>query len=151
MSKQMWYAVEFSNAIGKTPQSLKILGQDLVLYRTSDGRIHAMNNTCIHRGASLAQGKIAQDCIVCPYHGWHYQPDGTCTKIPSQSTTIAIPQIQPNPAIFFLGWISRHFGCFGNSNGGGLGGDFTTGAIGLIVPTMIGTDDTVLGDLALGK
>ena len=51
MSKNLWYAVEFSSAIppgvgdanATNPRSLTILGRELVLYRTSDGQIHAMN------------------------------------------------------------------------------------------------------------
>jgi phenylpropionate dioxygenase-like ring-hydroxylating dioxygenase large terminal subunit len=92
MSKNMWYAVEFSNAISTSPKLLKLLARELVLYRTADGQIQAMANACTHRGAALALGSIDRDCIVCPYHGWHYQPDGTCIKIPSQSPTIAIPK-----------------------------------------------------------
>ena len=113
MTKNMWYAVEFSSAISTSPKYLKILGKELVLYRTSDSQIHAMNNTCIHRGAALAQGKIAQDCIVCPYHGWHYQTDGTCVKIPSQSATIAIPKaarMTTYPVQDKYGWIWLYLG-----------------------------------------
>jgi phenylpropionate dioxygenase-like ring-hydroxylating dioxygenase large terminal subunit len=113
MSKNMWYAVEFSNAISTSPKSLKILGNELVLYRTSDGRIQAMNNACIHRGAALAQGKVVKDCLVCPYHGWHYQPDGSCVKIPSQSPTITIPKaakITSYPVQEKYGWIWLYLG-----------------------------------------
>jgi phenylpropionate dioxygenase-like ring-hydroxylating dioxygenase large terminal subunit len=113
MSKNMWYAVEFSNAISTSPKSLSILGKELVLYRTSDGRIQAMNNACIHRGAALAQGKVVQDCIVCPYHGWHYQPDGSCVKIPSQSPTAIIPKaakITSYPVQEKYGWIWLYLG-----------------------------------------
>ena len=121
MSKNLWYAVEFSSAIppgvgdanATNPRSLTILGQELVLYRTSDGQIHAMNNTCVHRGAALAQGKIAKDCIVCPYHGWHYQPDGTCSKIPAQAPTALIPKaakMTVYPAQEKYGWIWLYLG-----------------------------------------
>ncbi len=113
MSKNLWYAVEFSNAISTSPQPLTIFGQELVLYRTSDGQIQAMNNACIHRGASLANGSIDRDCIVCPYHGWHYQPDGNCVKIPSQSPTVAIPKaakMTTYPVQEKYGWIWLHLG-----------------------------------------
>jgi phenylpropionate dioxygenase-like ring-hydroxylating dioxygenase large terminal subunit len=43
-----------------------------------------LSDTCIHRGGSLSRGKIANDCIVCPYHGWQYDGSGACTNIPSQ-------------------------------------------------------------------
>jgi phenylpropionate dioxygenase-like ring-hydroxylating dioxygenase large terminal subunit len=92
MLNNFWYAVEFSNAIDKKPQLLQILDRQLVLYRTEDGQIQAMDNTCIHRGAALVNGWVDKDCIVCPYHGWQYQPDGTCSKIPSHLPGITIPK-----------------------------------------------------------
>jgi phenylpropionate dioxygenase-like ring-hydroxylating dioxygenase large terminal subunit len=91
MLKNLWYAVEFSNAISTSPKLLRFLELELVLYRTTEGQVQAMNNACVHRGAALANGWISQNCIVCPYHGWQYQPDGTCVKIPSQSPTLSIP------------------------------------------------------------
>jgi phenylpropionate dioxygenase-like ring-hydroxylating dioxygenase large terminal subunit len=86
MFNNSWYAVEFSNLISTSPKSLKILDRELVVYRTSDGKIQAMNNACVHRGAALANGSILGNCIVCPYHGWQFEPDGACVKIPSMTT-----------------------------------------------------------------
>jgi phenylpropionate dioxygenase-like ring-hydroxylating dioxygenase large terminal subunit len=92
MLKNSWYAVEFSSTISTIPKLLKILNRELVLYRTADGRIQAMDNACIHRGAALANGSIEGECIVCPYHGWHYRSDGTCFKIPSHLAGATIPK-----------------------------------------------------------
>ncbi|WP_309742342.1 MULTISPECIES: aromatic ring-hydroxylating dioxygenase subunit alpha [unclassified Chamaesiphon] len=108
MFKNCWYAVEFSNLISTSPKLLKILDRELVLYRTTTGQIQAMNNTCVHRGAALSQGTVSGDCIVCPYHGWHYQPDGICVKIPANSPTATIPkqaQMTAYPVREKYGWI----------------------------------------------
>ncbi|MCD9198620.1 aromatic ring-hydroxylating dioxygenase subunit alpha [Aeromicrobium wangtongii] len=86
MFKNFWYAVEFSTdlEVGK-PKKVKILGQQLVLYRkNSDHSVVAMSDLCVHRGAALSGGTIKDDCIVCPYHGWEYDPDGVVQKIPAQ-------------------------------------------------------------------
>ena len=91
MLNNFWYAVEFSNKITDRPQLVKILDRELVLYRTTDGKIQAIENNCVHRGAALANGWVEGDCIVCPYHGWHYQPDGICVKIPSLLPNVRIP------------------------------------------------------------
>jgi phenylpropionate dioxygenase-like ring-hydroxylating dioxygenase large terminal subunit len=108
MLKNLWYAVEFSNAIGNSPKLLKILDRELVLYRTAQGHIHAIDNTCVHRGAALANGWIENDWIVCPYHGWQYGADGTCRKIPSLSPTATIPtqaKMSTYPVREKYGWI----------------------------------------------
>jgi phenylpropionate dioxygenase-like ring-hydroxylating dioxygenase large terminal subunit len=113
MFKKMWYAVEFSDAISTSPKLLKIFSRELVLYRTADGQIQAMNDTCVHRGASLAKGSISTDCIVCPYHGWEYQSDGSCVKIPSQSPTATIPKaakMTTYPVRDKYGWIWLYMG-----------------------------------------
>jgi phenylpropionate dioxygenase-like ring-hydroxylating dioxygenase large terminal subunit len=92
MLKNFWYAVEFSNTVSTSPKLLKVLDRELVLYRTTDGQIQAMDNACIHRGASLAKGSLEGDCIVCPYHGWHYRSDGNCIEIPSHLAGATIPK-----------------------------------------------------------
>jgi phenylpropionate dioxygenase-like ring-hydroxylating dioxygenase large terminal subunit len=108
MLKKLWYAVEFSNAVSTKPKLLKILNLELVLYRTADDRIQAMKNACVHRGASLALGTIDRDCIICPYHGWQYQTDGNCLKIPSNSSAAIIPKqakMTTYPVQEKYGWI----------------------------------------------
>ncbi len=108
MLKNLWYAVEFSDVVTTSPKLLKIFNRELVLYRTSDDRIQAMDNACVHRGAALANGWIDRDCIVCPYHGWQYQPDGNCVKIPSNPSTVTIPKaakMTTYPVQEKYGWI----------------------------------------------
>jgi phenylpropionate dioxygenase-like ring-hydroxylating dioxygenase large terminal subunit len=85
MFKNFWYAVEFSHdVVAGKPKKVKILGQQLVLYRkTSDNSVVAMSDLCVHRGAALSGGEIKGDCIVCPYHGWEYKPNGEVQKIPA--------------------------------------------------------------------
>jgi phenylpropionate dioxygenase-like ring-hydroxylating dioxygenase large terminal subunit len=65
------------------PKLLKILDRELGLDRTAQGHIHAIDRTCIHRGAALAQGWIENDWIVCPDRGDRFKAsliglDGTC-------------------------------------------------------------------------
>jgi len=91
MFKNFWYAIEFSEAITEQPHFFQIGAHKLVLYRTSDRVVHAMSNRCVHRGGSLAQGTVVDNCLVCPYHGWHYNSDGACVKIPSNLPNAKIP------------------------------------------------------------
>jgi phenylpropionate dioxygenase-like ring-hydroxylating dioxygenase large terminal subunit len=68
-----------------------MLGQDFVLFRDSQGVARCLSNTCTHRGGSLAGGKIKGDCVQCPYHGWQFDGEGHCTRIPSLGKDAKIP------------------------------------------------------------
>ncbi|MBE9137120.1 aromatic ring-hydroxylating dioxygenase subunit alpha [Nodosilinea sp. LEGE 07088] len=92
MLENFWYAVELSHEVGKTPQSLRLLGKDYVLYRDSDGQVVALDNQCAHRGASLALGWVEGNCLRCPYHGWTYEADGQCSHIPADAPGTPIPK-----------------------------------------------------------
>ena len=79
-----WYVAAYSEAVtADKPIKVRMLGQNFALYRDSAGVARCVSDICIHRSASLASGKIKGDCIECPYHGWQFNGDGQCTKIPS--------------------------------------------------------------------
>ncbi len=92
MLKNFWYPIQFSDKVGKKPQRQKILGQDLVVYRTESGKAQVMSDLCIHRGGALSGGWVKKDCIVCPYHGWEFERSGQCSKIPANLDNVAIPK-----------------------------------------------------------
>ena len=66
------------------PRTVRLLGEDLVLYRSLDGTPGLMDPRCCHRGTSLLYGKVEDDCIRCPYHGWAFAADGTCVDQPCE-------------------------------------------------------------------
>lgn len=87
-----WYPASESEALLKhEPLKVRILGQDLVLWRDDDGQAHCVSNTCTHRGGSLGDGKVVGDCIQCPYHGWVFSGSGACERIPSLGPVSKIP------------------------------------------------------------
>ena len=62
---------------------LKYFGEHLVAFRTEDEELHVMNAHCLHLGAHLGhRGKVNQNCVVCPYHGWEWGTDGENKFIP---------------------------------------------------------------------
>ena len=85
-----WHPVFLSNELDEQPKAIEILGEKVVVFRTSHG-VHAFKDLCIHRGVPLSLGKIVNDEIICPYHGWTYNYCGTCTKIPALPKGKAIP------------------------------------------------------------
>ncbi len=85
-----WYAALRSDQLGDQPVRVRMLGQNFVLFRDSGGA-RCLANVCVHRGGSLAGGKVKGDCIECPYHGWQFDGEGRCTRIPSIGAGARIP------------------------------------------------------------
>lgn len=87
-----WYPVVRSEDLGNTPQKVRLLAHDFVVFRDEQGKPAVLSDTCIHRGASLSGGKCKDDGTVqCPYHGWRFNRDGVCTRIPSIGKTTKPP------------------------------------------------------------
>lgn len=86
-----WYAAELSSRLEDKPIRVRMLSHDFVLFRDSKGTAHCLSDTCVHRGASISGGKVKGDCMQCPYHGWRFQGDGKCVKIPSLGPNHKVP------------------------------------------------------------
>ncbi len=71
-----------------------LLEKELVLARFSDGRLLAADVACPHKGARLSRGCIRDGALMCAYHGWRFDPSGSCESIPSL--------VDPNPDKFEL-------------------------------------------------
>ncbi|WP_235842081.1 aromatic ring-hydroxylating oxygenase subunit alpha [Neobacillus fumarioli] len=61
-----------------------MIGRNLVLFRDNQGRVNSLLAYCPHRGADLSLGCVEDGKLMCPYHGWKFDQDGTCVEIPSQ-------------------------------------------------------------------
>jgi vanillate O-demethylase monooxygenase subunit len=92
-----WHPVAYAHEVADRPVAATLLGEAVVVWRTSDGRAHAMRDLCIHRGTALSLGWIADDCLVCPYHAWRYDATGACVRIP-QTAEPTIPAKARTPA-----------------------------------------------------
>ncbi len=66
------------------PVRVQLLGEKLVAFRDSDGRLGVIDEFCAHRGVSLWFGRNEGGGIRCPYHGWKYDVSGQCTEVPSE-------------------------------------------------------------------
>lgn len=83
--KEAWYvACTSAELTRRRVVGARILGLGVVVYRSSDGGIAALVDQCLHRGTLLSAGRLVDDCLVCPYHGWRYRADGRVVHIPSQ-------------------------------------------------------------------
>lgn len=86
-----WYPMACSDELAAEPLRVRANCLDFVLFRDSAGTAHCLANTCPHRGGSLAGGTVREDRIQCPYHGWRFDGDGQCRKIPSLGPDAKIP------------------------------------------------------------
>src|SRR5678815_5164782 len=59
---------------------VRILGEDLVLFRDKSGNVGLLADHCAHRGASLLYGRVEERGVACAYHGWLYDTDGNCLE-----------------------------------------------------------------------
>jgi phenylpropionate dioxygenase-like ring-hydroxylating dioxygenase large terminal subunit len=85
MFTNVWYIAERSANLMHAPLKVRMLGCDFVLFRDRDGKAACLSNVCPHRGANLAGGRCRNDgTVACPYHGWRFDREGRCVRIPSQ-------------------------------------------------------------------
>jgi nitrite reductase/ring-hydroxylating ferredoxin subunit len=66
------------------PLRVRLLGEDLIGFRTSDGSVGLIQNNCPHRGASLFFGRNEEAGLRCVYHGWKFDPQGNCVDMPNE-------------------------------------------------------------------
>lgn len=66
------------------PIRVKLLGEELVAFRNSDGKIGLLEEYCPHRLASMFLGRNEENGLRCVYHGWKFDTDGNCTDMPNE-------------------------------------------------------------------
>jgi phenylpropionate dioxygenase-like ring-hydroxylating dioxygenase large terminal subunit len=81
--RNMWYPICRSEAVKSEPVGLRRLGEDIVAWRDSAGKINVHDDRCLHRGAKLSLGKVVNNALRCGYHGWCYDSSGQCVTIPT--------------------------------------------------------------------
>jgi len=94
MLVNLWYVAEWSKNVKDKPVKTKMLGQNFVLFRDSNGVAKCLSDVCLHRGGSLGNGFIGtnkKDCVACPYHGWEFSGEGMVEYIPSLGEKGVIP------------------------------------------------------------
>lgn len=81
-----WFQIGWSAEIAPgEAKPMRYFAQELVAFRTASGRLSVLDAHCKHLGAHLGRGgKVRGECVVCPYHGWAWGPDGANKLIPYQ-------------------------------------------------------------------
>jgi nitrite reductase/ring-hydroxylating ferredoxin subunit len=87
LMREYWIPAALSTELPEpegSPLRVRLLGEDLIAYRTASGRVGLMQNACPHRGASLFYGRNEGEGLRCVYHGWKFDPTGRCVDLPSE-------------------------------------------------------------------
>lgn len=83
--RKFWQPIARSATLAKgDARALRILGEDLTLYRGDSGRAFLIGGRCAHRCTVLHTGKVEANQLRCMYHGWRYDGTGRCTEIPAE-------------------------------------------------------------------
>jgi 5,5'-dehydrodivanillate O-demethylase len=91
LMRRYWFAIAASSELQpRQAKPVRLLGEDLVLFRTEDGELGLLDRYCTHRRTTLEYGIIDNDGIRCPYHGWKFNRNGACTEIPSATSSPAL-------------------------------------------------------------
>src|SRR5499427_325569 len=86
MFREYWLPATYGWELEPDGKALRvrILGEDLLAWRDSNGRPGFIAENCPHRGASLFYARNEECGLRCVYHGWKYDVDGNCTDMPSE-------------------------------------------------------------------
>lgn len=82
--RRYWMVVGTTRDLYDIPQAIKVLGEELVLFRDQTGHLGLIGKHCPHRGASLEYGDIEAGGIRCAYHGWLFNVHGQCLEMPAE-------------------------------------------------------------------
>ena len=78
-----WYVACDSGSLRKEPLRRVILGMPIVLFRGEGGSPGALLDRCPHRNVPLSRGRVTEGLLECGYHGWRFDREGACKKVPS--------------------------------------------------------------------
>src|SRR5580704_12321297 len=87
LMRRYWIPALLSSEIPEPdcpPVRVKLLGERLIAFRDTLGRVGVMDEFCAHRGVSLWFGRNEENGLRCPYHGWKYDVTGQCIEVPSE-------------------------------------------------------------------
>ncbi len=110
--RMFWQPVFCSHELGPgRAVPIRILEEDLTLYRGDSGSPHVIGFRCAHRRTQLSIGWVEGDCLRCFYHGWKYDGSGQCVEQPAEPKPFADKVSIPSyPVTEYLGLIFAYLG-----------------------------------------
>ena len=86
MLRKYWFPILASTELpAGQAREVRLMGEDLAVFRDPEGELGLLERHCPHRGASLGYGLAGCDGVACPYHGWVFDKQGRCVNMPAES------------------------------------------------------------------
>ncbi|HZT08828.1 MAG TPA: Rieske 2Fe-2S domain-containing protein [Chloroflexota bacterium] len=84
--RRYWHPIAIARELSEESPTkfVRVLGEDLVLFRDKSGNVGLIQDHCAHRGASMLYGRVEARGIACAYHGWLYDTKGNCLETPAE-------------------------------------------------------------------
>lgn len=82
--RRYWQPFALPSEATNRPRQVRLLGEDLILFRDKSGAPGLLYPRCVHRGSSLLFGRVEEDGIRCCYHGWKFDAQGRCIEQPCE-------------------------------------------------------------------
>lgn len=93
MIRNQWYAILDSKEVKPgRPIGVTRMGEKLVLWRDQSGEVVCQRDLCAHRGAALSAGRLVDNHVECPFHGFQYDSSGRCQYIPALGRGAPVPE-----------------------------------------------------------
>jgi phthalate 4,5-dioxygenase len=94
--RRYWQPVALIDSLppGAAPQPVRLLSEDLVLFRDDQNRVGLIDRRCAHRCTDLALGRVEDGGLRCPYHGWLFDVHGRCLDQPAEASPTAKDRIR---------------------------------------------------------
>src|SRR5580698_4227311 len=109
--RQFWQPIAIANKLAPgTARAIRIMSEDLTLYRGEGGAPHLIGGRCAHRCTVLHTGWVEADQIRCMYHGWRYDGAGQCTEMPAERQLMQDVRVAGYPLHEYGGLIFAYLG-----------------------------------------
>ncbi|GAA4127276.1 Rieske 2Fe-2S domain-containing protein [Aminobacter aganoensis] len=87
--RHFWHPVCYSHEIVDKPHGVQLMGEKIVVARLGSDLV-AMQDRCPHKGAALSLGQVVDCKLECPYHGWQFDQQGDCVRIPAREEMASV-------------------------------------------------------------
>ena len=111
--RRFWHPIMMTARLTDKPMAIRILGEDLVLYRDLSGDLGLVHKHCSHRGMSLEYGIVATHGIRCAYHAWCFNHEGRILDTPGEAPGSQIKERLFHgayPVVEYKGLVFAYFG-----------------------------------------